>query len=233
MGKRGPQPKSVIDINWRPELAYAVGLLVTDGNLSSDRRHISFVSKDMEQIDNYMKCLGIKSKIGKTFSGYKNKFAYRVQIGNVLFYNFLCSIGLMPAKSKIIGKIKVPDLYFWDYIRGSLDGDGTFHSYWDKRWRSSHMFYLIFVSASEKHILWTRREIAKRLKINGHITKDGRKLTYQLKYAKKDTIAIIKKIYYSPDVVCLSRKRKKIERALVVESKQQELYAQVAELVYA
>ena len=228
MGKRGPKPKSTIDLNWRPELAYAIGLLVTDGNLSSDRRHISFTSKDMEQINNYRKCLDLKSKIGKTFSGYKNKFAYRVQTGNVLFYNFLCSLGLMPAKSKIIGEIKIPDQYFWDYIRGSLDGDGTFYSYWDKRWRSSHMFYLIFASASEKHILWTRKEIEKRLKISGHITQDGRKLTYQLKYAKKDAVAIIKKIYYSPNAVCLSRKRKKIEKALAIESRQQKLYARVS-----
>ena len=73
MGKRGPKPKYEINLKWRPNLAYAVGLLVTDGNLSKDGRHIIFVSKDIQQINNFNKCLGIKPKIGKTISGYKGK----------------------------------------------------------------------------------------------------------------------------------------------------------------
>lgn len=33
-------------ITWSPEIAYAVGLLTTDGSLSIDGRHIDFTSKD-------------------------------------------------------------------------------------------------------------------------------------------------------------------------------------------
>jgi len=34
------------DFKWTPDLAYAVGLLVTDGNLSGDGRHITLRSKE-------------------------------------------------------------------------------------------------------------------------------------------------------------------------------------------
>jgi len=227
MGKRGPQPKDTIDLKWRAELAYAVGLLVTDGNLSKDHRHISFVSKDIEQINNFIRCLGINPKLGKTVSGYYGKSAFRVQFGNIIFYNFLVSIGLTPAKSKTIGSINIPTEYFFDYLRGCFDGDGCFYSYWDPRWRSSHMFYIEFVSASKVHILWLQNEIKNRLSITGHITKDGRGITYQLKYAKKDSLEIIKKMYYTPKAVCLPRKLNKIKKALEVEKKQQKLYARV------
>lgn len=217
MGKRGPKPKNEINLTWRSELAYAVGLLVTDGNVSKDGRHIIFVSKDIEQINNFNMCLGVKPKLGKTISGYDGESSHRVQLGNVIFYNFLLSIGIMPAKSKIIGEIILPDEYFWDYLRGCFDGDGCFYSYWDKRWRSSHMFYLEFVSASKKHIIWLQAKIKKQLNISGHITNGGSSTMYQLKYAKKDSLEIIKKMYYNPKVVCLSRKRTKIQKALKIE----------------
>ena len=224
MGKRGPQPKHTINLKWRSELAYVIGLLVTDGNLSKDGRHISFVSKDIEQINNFNKCLGIKPKLGKTISGDKGKSAYRVQLGNIIFYNFLLSIGLTPAKSKTIGPVHIPLKYFFDYLRGCFDGDGCFYSYWDSRWRSSHMFYIEFVSASKVYTLWLQNEIKSRLNITGHITKDGRGITYQLKYAKKDSLEIIKKMYYTQKVICLPRKLDKIKKALKIEKKQQKNY---------
>jgi len=219
MGKRGPKPKNEINLTWRPELAYAIGLLVTDGNVSKDGRHIIFVSKDIQQINNFNKCLGIKPKLGRAISGYDGKSAHRVQFGNVIFYNFLLSIGIMPAKSKIISEILLPDKYFFDFLRGCFDGDGCFYSYWDKRWRSSFMFYIEFVSASKKHIDWLRSEVLKKLGISGHVTKGKTSSVYQLKFAKAESLKLLAKLYYNPQVVCLSRKRKKIEEALAVVDK--------------
>ena len=108
MGKRGPQPKGKIRIKWSANFAYAIGLLVTDGNLSSNKRHIIFVSKDIEQINNFMKCLGLDVKLGKTISGYDHNSSHRVQFGDVLFYRFLESIGLHVKKSKTIAKVFIP-----------------------------------------------------------------------------------------------------------------------------
>lgn len=219
MGKRGPKPKGNVKIKWSANFAYAIGLLASDGSLSKDGRHISFTSKDDQQIKNFMNCLDLKVKIGKKVSGYKNKSQANVQFGDVLFFQFLMEIGLMPAKSKIMGEIKIPKKYFFDFLRGSFDGDGSFHSYYDPRWKSSFMFYTIFVSASKKHIDWLRREIFARLKISGHISHGKTAKVYQLKYAKADSFQILKNMYYSRDVVCLNRKRIKVEKALSVEGK--------------
>jgi len=52
MGKRGVKPKGKVNIKWSPNFAYAIGLLVTDGNLSPDGYHLNLTSKDLEQIKN-------------------------------------------------------------------------------------------------------------------------------------------------------------------------------------
>lgn len=122
-----------VKIKWSPEFAYAIGLIATDGNLSKDGRHMTLVSKDMEQIENFISCLGLRGqKIGEHMSGL-GKSALRIQFGDVLFHSFLRSIGLTPAKSKTIGPVDIPKKYFFDYLRGCFDGDGYSYSYWDPR----------------------------------------------------------------------------------------------------
>jgi hypothetical protein len=205
------KPLRKTKIKWSPNFAYAIGLLTTDGNLSPDGRHMSLVSKDREQLENFRKCLGLKNKIGITSSG-SGRDALRVQFGDVNFYRFLVQIGLMPNKTKILKKVDIPDRYFFDFLRGHFDGDGSSYSYWDPRWKSSYMFYVIFVSASKNHIVWLREIIRTFLNIKGHVTKSINDSAYQLKYAKRESLILLPKLYYDNRVVCLSRKRKKIER---------------------
>jgi len=217
MGKGGAKPKGKVKVRWSPRFAYAIGLMVTDGNLSPDGRHINFTSKDLELIRLFQESLSIKVHIGRKGNGSSKEKPYFVtQFGDVLFYRFLMDIGLMPNKSKSIGEIKVPSKYFFDFLRGSFDGDGCTYSYFDPRWRSSFMFYTSFVSASPLHIRWLRKEIFQSIGIRGHVTMDGRHITQQLKYAKADSLKLLRKMYYTRNVVCLSRKRLKIEKMLAI-----------------
>ena len=210
MGK----PQCKVKIKWSPEFAYVIGLLVTDGSLSKDGRHIDLTSNDREQLENFLSCLKSKNKIG--FKHKVHGSALRVQLGDVNFYKFLGGIGLMPNKTKIIKDVKVHLKYFFDFLRGHFDGDGTFYSYFDPRWKSSYMFYTVFISASKNHIQWLRKNIQRNLSINGHITKSVNNSVYQLKYAKAESLKLLPKLYYDEDVICLSRKRIKIEKALAV-----------------
>src|SRR3989338_4875010 len=219
MGKGGQRPKGKVEIKWSSNFAYAIGLIASDGNLSPNGRHVTFVSKEIEQINNFLTCLKISVKIGKTFSGYHDMWAHRIQFGDVLFYRFLQSIGLSPAKSKTIGVLKIPDEYFFDFLRGVFDGDGSTYSYWDKRWKSSFMFYLGFASASKVFTDWLRRKIREFAGSSGHITKDGRGSTFQLKYAKGESFQVLKKMYYSRRCVFLQRKYLKIKKMLDIVGK--------------
>jgi len=119
MGQRGQKPQAKVKMKWSADFAYAVGLIVTDGCLYNDGRHICLVSKDIDQIGNLLKCLKINNKISEHYSGSKN-LAWRVQIGDVSFYKFLESIGITSAKSKTIGPIKIPDKFFLIFYEGLL-----------------------------------------------------------------------------------------------------------------
>lgn len=211
--KRGPKPKKLVSTVWSPNLAYAIGLVATDGCLAKHTTLVDLTSKDREQLENFNRCLALKLKIGikKADNG---KFALRVQVKNRIFYDFLLSIGLTPAKSKTLGELRIPDKYYFDFLRGCFDGDGCFYSYWDSRWKSSFMFYTELVSASPKFIDWIREKNGELLGIDGHLAHNKRKTTTQLKYAKRESLLLLRKMYYSHDSIYLTRKKLKIDKAL-------------------
>ena len=117
---------------WTSELAYVVGLLVTDGNVSKDGRHITMVSSDKDLIETFRDCLSLKNSVSiSTNNGYSKKPSYRMQFSNVKLYKWLLEIGLLPNKTHIVNEIKIPDKYFIDFLRGHLDGDGSILTYQD------------------------------------------------------------------------------------------------------
>lgn len=211
-------------MDWTADLAYVVGLITTDGCLSSDGRHIIFVSKDLQQINNFQSVLNLSNKIGLKGGGYsKLKKYYYVQFSNVKFYRFLISIGLSSNKSKTIGKLLVPDQYFIDFLRGHLDGDGCTYSYFDPRWKNSFMLYTVFISASKLHLEWIQDQISRLYALNGKLTlhpdhREGHpsKGIYNLRYAKMASLTLLNRIYYSNHLPTLERKRFKIEQSLAI-----------------
>lgn len=213
---RGSQKNKNYKIEWTPEFAYAIGLLTADGNLSKDDRHISFTSKDIQLVKTFKKCLNlIGVKIGIKTDGFTDKKYPNIQFSNVRLYKELLKIGLMPNKTKTISRLKVPNKYFFDFLRGHFDGDGSCYSYWDKRWHSSFMFYLVFTSGSLCYLDWLKAKLKNLLKIKGSISSG--KGVWQLKYAKNESKTLVPKIYYKQNLPCLKRKYKKLKSILKVD----------------
>lgn len=174
------------NLSWSANLAYAVGLVVTDGNLSKNSRHITLRSSDIE-------CPSVKGQ-------YSRKICYRLQFGNVRFFQWLLKIGLFPEKTFILGRIAVPDDFFCDFLRGHLDGDGSVVTYTDTYNVFKNPAYVYprlvvrFISSSLGHMKWLRASIWRLI---------------------KESVILLSRIYYNDLVVCLSRKRKKAEQGLV------------------
>ena len=198
---------------WSPELAYAIGLITTDGCLSSDRRHIEFSSKDKELVETLRNCLELKTKIGRKSRGKEHeKLYYRTQFGDVIFYRWLLELGLMPNKSKIMGSLKIPRKYFADFLRGHLDGDGTIRVYQDPIYKNSQRLYITFLSASIKHIQWLQEEITSSIGIKGFRCTPPR--IFSLTFAKRESMKLLPYIYYDNKIPYLQRKRKRAESFL-------------------
>ncbi len=211
--KPGAKPKGQVALVWSPQFAYCIGLLTADGCLQKDGRHIDLTSKDWEQVATFKKCLGLKVKIGKKRSGLGIEY-WRIQFGDVLFYRFLMSIGITPAKSKTIRAVQIPEEFFADFLRGYFDGDGCSYSFYDSLFPKSFRFYISFMSASPKYIDWLRERLQTLAHIKGHLSRSFGKSYLQLKYAKKEAIILYKYMYDKRDVPALKRKYLKIRRTM-------------------
>lgn len=223
-----PKPKLPNkNFKWTPNLAYIVGLLTTDGNLSKDGRHITMRSSDVQLLETFKKCLSLPCKckiVQSKNSGFTKNPSYRIQFTTVQFYRWLLKVGLFPAKTYTIGKLKIQQRYFRDFLRGHLDGDGsiwTYKDYWNTFKNPKYVYTRLFVrfmSASKIHMDWLRKNIYKLLSIKGHVYErkpwrsDQTTSMHELKFAKKDSIRLLSWIYYKHDVPCLKRKRKIAEK---------------------
>ncbi len=214
------KPIKKVEIRWSPSFAYIIGLITSDGNLSKDNRHINFTSKDLYLAILFKNHLKIDNKIGKkSRSNTEEKKYYFIQIGDVNFYRFLTKIGLKPNKSKKLNTLNIPQKYFFDFLRGVFDGDGSVVSSFDKRWKNSFVFYLVFYSASPNFIDWLRKNIELLANIKGHINKSKKRSTIRLKYGKKEATILVKNMYYKKNLPFLERKYSKIKKIIDTENK--------------
>lgn len=201
-----------MSFKWTPNFAYGVGLMTTDGCLSPDGRHLEFSSKDSENVRHLQRCFGIHTKIGHKIRGTTPYHScYRTQFGNVELYRFLIGIGLTPRKSRTLRRVIVPSLLFADFLRGVWDGDGCITAFrhpesYRLQWR------MHVTSGSGAFLGWLRYEIETRYGLTGTIFPNVR--AQQLVYYKHQGARLIGMMYYGPDVVCLTRKRKKAEALL-------------------
>lgn len=216
---RGPAPRSRTDFSaWSAPLAYAVGLIATDGNLSKDGRHMTLTSKDEDLLDTARVCLGLKVSVTSHRSRSGGRL-HRLQWSDRACYAWLASIGLMPAKSLRLGPLQIPDELFADFLRGCIDGDGSIITYTDRyntfknpKYVYERLFVELF-SASRPFLVWIHATLARLCHLRGAIiTRELEPPNHAisvLKYAKRDSIQLLRWIYYAPNLPCLERKRAK------------------------
>ncbi len=214
-----------ITYEWTHQLAYAIGLITTDGSLSKDKRHIDLTSSDLQLLRTFKKCLSLKNKICQKSNSYKSaRKSYHLQFSDVKLYNWLLSLGLMPNKTYHLKELKIPKLYFRDFLRGYMDGDGSIFTYTDRymvykgRRYTYRRIYTALNSASYKNLEWIRKNLKEELNIYGALNswlKNERCVpAWTLRFAKKDSIKLLHWLYYRPQLPCLNRKRKIAERFL-------------------
>ena len=205
---------------WTPTLAYAVGLLATDG-CQTDGRHLAFPSADRELVEILLRCLGKTNKIAeiRTRTG---GIVYKTQIGDVLLCRWLLGVGVTPRKSLTLAGLGVPDALLVECARGLLDGDGSIANFTGtptKRRYPDYRYerlYLEFNSASRAHLDWLRLKLEPFADDRGWLIirppTEGRKEYCTLRYGRRATLRLLPLIYRDESVPRLERKWKIWER---------------------
>ena len=204
-------------------MAYVLGFFTADGNMSphsNGGRYIEFTSCDLELIEKIKYLLKSSHKISRRMRPTNSKqVAYRIQIGSVVLYDDLISLGLTPNKSLTIKFPKIPVDYFSDFVRGYFDGDGCvyFKRNWAKdRGKLRWVFQARFTSGSEQFL----RELHSLLK-NFKICRGGylydKNRGHELVFSHHDGLALFRFLYDNvPAEMYLERKYKTFQKAFQV-----------------
>ena len=201
---------------WTPRLAYAVGLLATDG-CQTDGRHLAFPSADRELVEILLECLGKRNKIALATTR-AGGVMYRTQIGDVAFCRWLMTVGVTPRKSLTLGPLAVPDELILECARGLMDGDGGItnfvHAATKKAYPHYHYERIVvgFNSASRAHLEWLRVKLQPYAGGPGWLgitpPKNGRHEFVTLRYGKRDGLRLLPWLYRDPTVPRLERKHR-------------------------
>lgn len=199
---------------WDARLAYAVGLIATDGGITRGRT-LGFPSADRELVRHLLACLGKTNKISRV-PAKSGGYYYRTQIGDAAFCRWLNTIGIGPRKSLTIGALRIPSAHLFTVARGLLDGDG---SVMNKKARADvgrrpdyYWEYLQtkFVCGSRTHLDWLKEALRESLGIDGLIitraARGRRHASYTLRYCKKESLILLPCIYRDRDAPRLNRK---------------------------
>ncbi len=188
---------------WTSDLAYAVGLITSDGCLIKHKVSVvKLVSTNLEIIELFLGCLQADSSVSVHEQQGKGnrKMAYVVEFSDRFFRAFLESIGLMPQKSNILGSLVIPDEFFFDFLRGAWDGDGCW-SVMRNGNGNERLSYAKLTSGSSTYLEWVQRKIRQLAGLQGHI------YSTDLKFNGSHAVALGHHLYYAVDLPALSWKR--------------------------
>jgi len=180
-------------------MAYVLGFFAADGNMIRNNRgahFIAFYNCELSILRFVRMSLGSSHKIAKRKLKPKHTQCYQLQIGSKEIFKDLLTLGMSPAKSKIILFPKIPNRYVSDFIRGYFDGDGCVylrHLKFADRKRKRWIFLTLFTSGS-KLFLEQLHVVLKKHGIQGgciRIKKRG----FDLSLSMRDSLALFHLMY--------------------------------------
>jgi DNA-binding transcriptional regulator WhiA len=187
---------------WSHEMAWVLGIVITDGYISSRKsvRYLSITQKNisiLKMIAAYMDFDFSLIKPGKTLT------TPTMKINSLKIVNDLAKLGITTKKSHIVPFPDVPKVYLPSFIRGIIDGDG---------WVQDRGYVMNVTSASvnlAKRLLSVFQSWGLRSEITNEKTKTNRTV-YRIWVKGKDDIVKLSEIIYkdcNDDIVSYKKDR--------------------------
>ena len=191
------------EIDWSNDLAYLIGLIASDGSITKDKPEIRFSTTDKELKNNFSDIVS-NLLTGKELNYYEHnyrddKIEYGAKFTHRKFYQFLLNIGIMPNKSHKLAKIKVPNKYFFHFLRGEFEGDGYVST------RRGRLLSGI-TSGSGSFLKWIDSTIKQLSSISGGGIYE-QDTVFELSYYHNDSLTLYRKLY-DDSKYYLNRKKK-------------------------
>lgn len=111
------------------EKAYWLGVIVSDGTIQKDGYKTSITSKDKDLIEKFKKAIKSEhaiSKVEQFDKRTKKKYKrYMIQVSSKEFTSYIISWGITNKKSYNCNFPDIEEKYYFSFLRGLFDGDGS------------------------------------------------------------------------------------------------------------
>jgi hypothetical protein len=223
--KRGRGDISTLEVTyfdrWSPDMAWALGFLVADGNLfyqGSDAGvelwRITYTQKEREILEELCTRLGVPHKHIAERTGWfdlpggKRAYCtcYHVAFTSKHMFERLLELGVMPNKSLQMKRVSVHKKYFTHFLRGYFDGDGCFSWSTKPRCRTPRVS---FTSGSRQFLRWLEAKISKYYSMPGGRLRRKPKGAWTLRYRKNASLKLMGLMYFAQDATLFLQRKKK------------------------
>jgi intein-encoded DNA endonuclease-like protein len=198
--------------NWSKEMAWALGLMASDGNVNQEVNRISFSTMDIELAEKFRNVLEYTENIKKR----KTTNVYTVRIYSSKLAHDLVSLGITPAKSLTLEMPNIPQEFLPDFVRGVFDGDGCVSVIDRTRHHRITRLVTSITSASEKFAIELSNQLIKAgltSSIHSKPPKGVRHTQYIVYLGAHHAIDFYHFLYSdAPRELCLLRKRELFEQ---------------------
>ena len=185
---------------WSDEMAWVLGMIVTDGSINTKTHSITIAQKDtslLKLIASYMEADFVLAPSATT-----RKVPLLI-VNSKIMKEDLKNLGITPKKSHIVPFPKIPETYLPAFIRGVIDGDG---------WVQERGYVLNVTTGSESFaiglhnvfITWRLKTVIKTEK-----TKAG-KVIYRVWVSGKNDLCKLAKIIYNTNILYESHKKQRM-----------------------
>ena len=193
---------------WSDEMAWILGLIVTDGCVNKSTHTISISQKNSDLLNKIATCMDTDYKLIKPS---RTRSVYTLAIHSKVIKDDLKNLGINPNKSSTVGFPLVPEEYLPAFVRGVIDGDG---------WIQRTAYVMNVTSASQgfaEGLLSVFKKWNLRSEITLQTTKKGTTI-YRIWVKGKDDIPKLAKIIYNNcNENCIAYKRELMTQRLSKE----------------
>lgn len=190
---------------WSHELAYFLGWMASDGNISEENNTFRITSTDIEHLESLFSLFsyGWKTSIREWKTKEHSHYlpAGTISIAREDIMNKLIDYGIPPNKSLIMKMPYIPSKYMRDFVRGVFEGDGCI------TYKSNLSPKIVFATGSERFAYGLGKAIERQTGLKVHVYVDN-KNTWTLEYSSITSVKMLFKYMYNgvPSELILKRK---------------------------
>ncbi|TCU72831.1 hypothetical protein EV204_105167 [Tissierella praeacuta] len=191
--------------SWSHELAYFLGWVASDGNISMSKNVFRITSTDIEHLESLFSLFsyGWTTTIREWNSKEQSHYlpAGTISIAREDIMNKLIDYGIPPNKSLIMEMPYIPSEYVRDFVRGVFEGDGCI------TYKNNLSPKIVFATGSKNFAYGLGKAIEKQTGLKIHVYVDCKE-TWTLEYDSITSVKMLFQYMYKgvPSELILKRK---------------------------